>query len=243
MDYLDSVLLADSGFERLDDDAIPKDSPMPLFQSWLGKVLEDDLLLSGSNVFTLSTASESGIPSCKSVVLRSVSGEELRFGVSLGAETENISRNPHVVLHFQWSSRSVVVHAKAKPAAAATSDLLWEQLPVVDQIATSAFCKARGSGGDDVSASGVAAVTRCVETEFEAVSGREYIPRPEGWAAYSATPFRVEFVNGGHPSHCDDRLVYERSDAGGGADTAEDDTGRSQSSPGVWNSSRKFPSL
>lgn len=189
-DFDESVLLE----EHCDKD------PFVLFEQWLGHALKKDSHF--ANAMTLCTASEDGMPDCRTVLLRNISYSGLTFFTNYhSAKAKQIAHNPKACLLFFWKElqRQVKVQGEMRFLPAGESDAYFAERPFESQVGTWA------SQQSELIASRKALDER-FESELEKYQNK-IVPRPDHWGGYVLLPASFEFWQG-RKSRLHDRIRY-----------------------------------
>ena len=178
------------------------DDPMTLFNSWLHEAedKEDDI----PTAACLATATTSGIPSARMVLLKGADPDGFVFYTNLesrkGAE---LLDNPQAALCFHWKSirRQVRIEGRTTKVSAVEADEYFASRPRAAQIGAWASSQSKT----------LKAPSHLEErlAEFTAKFNSGTIPRPEHWSGYRVIPERIEFWQHGD-FRLHDRLCYQR---------------------------------
>ncbi len=166
------------------------------------------------NAMTVATADARGIPSARTVLLKSFDARGFVFYTHLASQKgRELRENPHAALLFLWrrlreAGVQVRVEGAVEQVDAAEADAYFASRPRLSQIG------AWASAQSTRLASREAFEQRIAEVEAE-YAGRE-VPRPAGWSGYRVVPAAFEFWYGaGFRLH--ERWRYERDASGGWA--------------------------
>ena len=167
-------------------DEIAEEEPFAPFQRWLQLAMRSESL---AEAMTLATATPSGVPSLRNVLLKGVDAGGFVFYTNTESKkAEELAANPHAALCFHWKSlaRQVRIEGVAAPVSDAEADAYFATRARESQI---------GAWASDQSRPLASAAE--LERRF-AVAGRRYadspaVPRPENWSGYRVRPSRVEF--------------------------------------------------
>eukprot|EP00095_Tigriopus_kingsejongensis_P006025 snap_masked-scaffold671_size114370-processed-gene-0.22 protein:Tk06025 transcript:snap_masked-scaffold671_size114370-processed-gene-0.22-mRNA-1 annotation:"hypothetical protein BRAFLDRAFT_126490" len=161
-----------------------------------------------ANAMCLATASASGRPSARMVLLKAFSAEGFVFYTNYESRKgRDLAENPVAALNFYWEplKRSVRVEGAVERVPAATSDEYFQSRPLGSQI------------GAAVSHQSRVIKDRSVLDEREASLKAEYgdaqrpLARPEHWGGFRLRPKTVEFWQG-QSTRIHDRLLFRRPD-------------------------------
>lgn len=184
--------------------------PLEQFQGWFAQALESHAPHAEPYALSLATASVSGRPSVRTVLLRGVSADGLDIYTNYQSHKgHDLAGNPQAELLFFWPEleRQVRVYGPVSRLSAAESDAYFHKRPRDSQLAAHA----------SVPQSGVIDSRAALEGRFAALEAQypegAVIPRPEFWGGYRLAPQEWEFWQG-RPNRMHDRFRYVRQDNG-----------------------------
>jgi pyridoxamine 5'-phosphate oxidase len=181
-DRLRRVPTVEAVFPYFDTDAAPGD-PMPLLIEWIESALDGGVLQ--PLAMTVATASASGRPSARTLIVKDVDAESLWFAsLDSGAKGAELAENPSAALVFYWreQGRQVRVVGRVERGPREISRL--------DFLARTANARARAIAGrqgepiEDLEKQ-VSAARATIDADPHFV--------PDDWVAYRVIPDAVEF--------------------------------------------------
>ena len=183
-------------YEDLDPD------PFQQFEHWFQQACSANL--PDPNAMSLATASSSGAPSLRTVLLKYFDREGLVFFTNYESrKATQITENPQVALLFLWISleRQVIIEGTAAKISLAESLKYFATRPRGNQIG--AWCSHQSS---------VISSRKLLEMKFEEIKQRFQhgeVPIPAFWGGYRVVPHRFEFWQG-RTNRLHDRFLYRR---------------------------------
>jgi pyridoxamine 5'-phosphate oxidase len=195
----------DSSLTRQDADGAASD-PFALFAAWMAEAVASEP--NDPNAMTLATASATGAPSARIVLLKGwdqagfvfYTNTQSRKGGELGA-------NRQVALLFHWKSRrrQIRIEGVAAPVTAEEADAYFDTRPRISRLGAWASDQSR-----------VLPARAILEDRVMALEARyptDAIPRPAHWSGYRVTPAAFEFWQD-MPFRLHDRTVFTREETG-----------------------------
>jgi pyridoxamine 5'-phosphate oxidase len=181
--------------------------PFDQFNNWWNDAVKSEI--DEINAMTLATASVTGIPSARIVLLKSVSEAGFTFFTNYNSQKgKELQENPNACLVFFWKEleRQIRITGKAEQVSAAESDGYFHSRPVGSQIG------AWASPQSSVIASRAIIEKNILQYEEQFSSG--VIQRPPHWGGYILNPDVIEFWQG-RPNRLHDRIQYAKLPGGG----------------------------
>jgi pyridoxamine 5'-phosphate oxidase len=178
--------------------------PIVQFSQWF-----DEAVAAGEpepDAMGLATASLDGVPSARTVLLKSVDGLGFVFYTNYRSRKgRELAENPHAALVFRWPvlHRQVTVTGPVTPLPPAASDAYFVTRDRGSQIGAWASEQSSVLPGGRAD---LEAAVAAVEARF---AGVESIPRPPHWGGYLVTPDTIVFWTG-RPNRLHDRVRYTR---------------------------------
>jgi pyridoxamine 5'-phosphate oxidase len=189
------------------DEADLASDPIDMFDRWMNEAIE--ATLPEPNAMVLATATSSGVPSQRMVLLKGVSADGFVFFTNQQSRKGiELAENPACALLFGWHpiERQVRVEGSAATLPRAAVEKYFDQRPRASRIGAWASHQSREVAGREELAGAYADA----EAKFEGVAN----PRvPEEWGGYLVRPERIEFWQG-RRNRMHDRLVYRWAPAG-----------------------------
>jgi pyridoxamine 5'-phosphate oxidase len=186
---------------RVDERSLDPD-PITQFRAWLR---EADSVSPHAAAMTLATATESGRPSARVVLLRGVDERGFVFFTNRRSRKgEELRENPRAALVFHWNEmgRQVRIEGSVEEVAGGESEAYWRTRPRGSQLA------AWMSPQSQVIASRVE-----LEAQYAAAIERYEqgdVPLPPFWGGYRIVPEVLEFWTH-RADRLHDRVRYRRA--------------------------------
>ena len=185
---------------------IAEPEPLTPFRRWLAEAGREEEL---AEAMTVATATRSGAPSLRAVLLRGLDERGFVFYTNFESrKASELAENPHAALCFHWKSllRQVRIEGVVSVVSEGEADAYFASRARESQI---------GAWASDQSRPLPDRAT--LEQRFQAASarflGQDRVPRPPNWSGYRVAADRVEFWQE-LPHRLHDRLVFVRDGAG-----------------------------
>lgn len=177
--------------------------PMREFELWLNEA-KAKTGLEFPNSMSLATATASGTPSLRVVLLKGLDEKGFLFFTNYESrKARELAANPRAAACFYWEKthRQVRVEGRVEKVSQAESQEYFDTRPRESRIGAWASPQSQ-------EISSRAELEQHVAEAEERFRGQEKIPLPPHWGGYRLVPERIEFwING--PNRLHDRFLYE----------------------------------
>ena len=181
--------------------------PFSQFDHWMRVAIETEIL--EPNAMSLATATASGRPNLRTVLLKGFDQRGLVFYTNYeSSKSRDMTENPRVALSFTWLplERQIIVTGSAQKITAAESLKYFLSRPRDSQIG------AWASRQSEVISTRSVLETKFAEMKAKFLQGD--VPLPDHWGGYRVAPESFEFWQG-RPNRIHDRFRYQKQSEGG----------------------------
>lgn len=155
------------------------------------------------NAVALATATKSGIPSCRYVLVKGFEKDGVVFFTNYNSRKgAELQKNPYAAITFYWAkfSRQVRIEGRVEKVSDSHSDKYFASRPRGSQIAASLSPQSREIPNIDWLAERFAEINN--NADYDVI-------RPKHWGGYKLIPSKVEFWQG-QENRLHHRVLYVR---------------------------------
>ena len=189
--------------QGIDDTSLNAD-PLVSLSDWLQAATEN---CPGpwfeTNAMTLATAGADGVVSSRTVLLKGIDVDSIRFYTNYGSiKGTQLAENPRASVTFHWPylGRQIQMQGVVAKTSREDSESYFHSRPRGSQLgALTSQQSSRIESREELEQ---------IRAELEAKFADQPIPLPDNWGGYRLTPDRVEFWQG-RLDRMHDRVVYQ----------------------------------
>jgi pyridoxamine 5'-phosphate oxidase len=179
-------------------------NPFVQFKLWFDLVLKADII--EPNAMTIATATKTGIPSARMVLLKGFDESGFNFFTSYGSRKgKELLENPFASLLFWWREfeRQVRIEGKIEKISRKESQEYFNLRPLKSRYGALASNQSEVVGSREV-----------LEKKFADLEKQfcDNPPTPENWGGCKLIPSKFEFWQG-RQDRLHDRIVYEKNES------------------------------
>ena len=179
------------------------DNPIDLFGEWFKEAKKNEI--NDPNALALATASKTGIPSVRMVLLKDFNNDGFVFYTNLNSQKSNeIKSNPNASMCFHWKSllRQVRITGKLSNVSNADADNYYNSRSYGSKIGAWASSQSSILKSRDE-------LINSIEEFKKKYPNENNVPRPKYWSGWNLTPYEIEFwLDGQNRIH--ERLRYTK---------------------------------
>ncbi len=190
----------------MDDQKIQASDPFQLFTEWMHEAEASEL--NDPNAVALATASASGAPSVRMVLMKQLAGDAFCFFTNEGSEKGlQLAENPRAAMCFHWKSlrRQVRVEGSISDLPSPEVDDYFHSRSRRSQLGAAVSEQSRPLASRELLEDKV--------RQFDLEHPGE-VPRPAYWRGYCLHAEQIEFWQDG-PDRLHDRFLFRKVDGGG----------------------------
>ncbi len=177
------------------------DDPIKLFEKWFDEAKKKEI--NDPNALALGTASKSGIPSVRMVLLKGFDKNGFVFYTNLNSQKGNeLKDNPNATMCFHWKSllRQIRIVGTLKLVADKTADDYYNSRAYESRIG--AWASKQSSILENRKE-----LLDSLESFKKKYNDKDSVPRPAHWSGWNLKPSSIEFwLDGDNRIH--ERLKY-----------------------------------
>ena len=185
----------------LDKSFLDLNDPFELFEKWFAEAKKKEI--NDPNALALGTASKSGIPSVRMVLLKGFDKNGFVFYTNLNSQKgKELKENPNATMCFHWKSllRQIRIVGSLRLVDDSTADKYYNTRAYESRIGAwaskqSSILKSREE---------LLSALRNFKKKY---NDKDKVPRPEHWSGWILSPISIEFwLDGNNRIH--ERLKY-----------------------------------
>ena len=183
------------------------DDPFKLFEKWFAEAKKKEI--NDPNALALGTASKTGVPSVRMVLLKGFDENGFVFYTNLNSQKGNeLKDNPNATMCFHWKSllRQIRITGTLKLVDNKTADDYYKTRAYESRIGAWASEQSRVLKSRDE-------LFNSLENFKKKYNDKNNVPRPDNWTGWNLLPESIEFwLDGENRIH--ERLKYIKKENG-----------------------------
>ena len=177
------------------------DDPFKLFEKWFDEAKKKEI--NDPNALALGTASKTGVPSVRMVLLKGFDENGFVFYTNLNSQKGiELKDNPHATMCFHWKSllRQIRINGTLKLVDNKTADDYYKTRAYESRIGAWASKQSSVLKSRDE-------LLNSLENFKKKYNDKDNVPRPNHWSGWNLKPSSIEFwLDGDNRIH--ERLKY-----------------------------------
>ena len=163
------------------------DNPIDLFGEWFKEAKKNEI--NDPNALALATASKTGIPSVRMVLLKDFNNDGFVFYTNLNSQKSNeIKSNPNASMCFHWKSllRQVRITGELSKVTDKDANNYYNSRSYLSRIGAWASNQSSVLKSRDE-------LLKSIDEFKKKYPNEKNIPRPKHWSGWNLTPNEIEF--------------------------------------------------
>ena len=183
------------------------DDPFELFEKWFDEAKNKEI--NDPNALALGTASKTGIPSVRMVLLKGFDKNGFVFYTNLKSQKGNeLKENPYAAMCFHWKSllRQIRINGKVSLVSDQVADEYYSSRAYESRIGAWASKQSKELNSQDQ-------LKKTIQDYKKKFTKETDVPRPSHWSGWNLSPDSIEFwLDGENRIH--ERLKYYKDNSG-----------------------------
>ena len=183
------------------------DNPFELFDKWFEEAKKKEI--NDPNALALGTATKTGIPSVRMVLLKGFDKNGFVFYTNLNSQKGNeLKENPNATMCFHWKSllRQIRIVGTLKLVDDKTADDYYKTRAYESRIGAWASKQSEELNSREQ-------LLKSIQDYKKKYSNKSDVPRPSHWSGWVLSPNSIEFwLDGENRIH--ERLKYNKDNSG-----------------------------